>query len=122
MGGGSGGGSGAKDDESLDWSDDGLDAEEQVAQQKAILEFFESLKKVEDNAHARDARRITRSDGATPSTSPSRRTAASPPSIGNDYVRTRRDSVRRTRSWDSDVQRTARRLVGYKCSKFVIYN
>jgi predicted secreted protein len=39
----------AKDDESLDWSDDELDAEEQAAQQKTLLE---SLKKVEDDAQA----------------------------------------------------------------------
>jgi hypothetical protein len=43
-----------KDDESLDWSDDGPYVEEQAAQQKAVLESFESLKKVEDNAHARE--------------------------------------------------------------------
>jgi hypothetical protein len=53
LGGGSGG-SGSKNDESLDWSDDGSDAEEQAAQKKAILESFESLKKVEDDAHARE--------------------------------------------------------------------
>jgi hypothetical protein len=44
----------AEDDEALDWSNDGPDAEEQAAQQKAILESFESLKKVEDDARARE--------------------------------------------------------------------
>jgi uncharacterized FlaG/YvyC family protein len=43
-----------KNDEPLDWSHDESDAEEQAAQQKAILQSFKSLKKVEDDTHARE--------------------------------------------------------------------
>jgi hypothetical protein len=43
-----------EDHEALDWSDDGPDAEEHAAQQKAVPESFESLKKVEDDAHAHE--------------------------------------------------------------------
>jgi hypothetical protein len=57
---------------------------------------FESLKKVEDDAHAREE--DNESGDAAPSTSPSRQTAASPSSIGNNYARTERGSARRTRS------------------------
>jgi hypothetical protein len=53
LGGGSGGGeSGGR--RHLDWYDDGPHPEERAAQQKAIVKSFESLKKLQDDAHARE--------------------------------------------------------------------
>jgi hypothetical protein len=40
------------EDDNIDWSDDGPDPEEQAAQERAIVEFFESQKKLQDDARA----------------------------------------------------------------------
>jgi hypothetical protein len=50
-----------KDDDYFDWSDDdGPNPEEAAAQQRAIVESFESQKKLQDNARAREDEQIRR--------------------------------------------------------------
>jgi hypothetical protein len=41
-------------DDDIDWSDDGLDPEEKAAQLLATVESFESQKKLQDDACARE--------------------------------------------------------------------
>jgi hypothetical protein len=43
-----------EEDGDIDWSDDGPNPEEQVAQQRAIVESFESQKKLQDDSRARE--------------------------------------------------------------------
>jgi hypothetical protein len=44
----------AEDEDDIDWSDDGPDPKEKVVQQRAIVESFESQKKLQDDVHVRE--------------------------------------------------------------------